>query len=169
MKKTYDARLSNFSILITVVINLLIISIICASLLGNNFLNQPAGSIKYIILLLAAIIFLFAYLLHPVKYIIENNHLKIVRLIFTISIPVKDILEIKETSYGVLHIPIRLFGSGGFWGYFGIFYSASYGAINMQAANLKEMVFISTKKKKFVISPENSQEFIDTLNNLRIK
>lgn len=165
METTFKARLSKLSLVITVVVNVILLIILFRVAVFKDP-SQPE-IYKYISALVIVMTLVLAHLLHPVSYTISPEGITINRIMFSFCIPIGDITKIKKVSYSDLFINIRLFGSGGFWGYFGIFYSTVYGKINMQASNMENMILISTSdNKKYIISPDNQQEFIDTLNSV---
>jgi hypothetical protein len=171
MELNFKAKLSKFSLFLTILTNIGIIFVCYVMLFREDLLkntNQPPIIFKYILVLVILIIFLIGFLLHPFKYSISNSKICIHRLIFKKSIEISSILEIKEIKYSQLYVKIRLFGSGGIWGYFGLFNSSYYGLIRMNASNLENLILITTKNKKiYVISPNNPQEFINTFNELK--
>lgn len=113
---------------------------------------------------LASIIFLvgfIAFLLRPRFYTVTNGTIAVVRLIKTILIPKEEIEVIHSINYKDLSISIRLFGSGGLWGYFGLFSSLRFGKLKFHATRLDRLVLIKTKTKgTYIISPNDIDDFL---------
>jgi hypothetical protein len=57
----------------------------------------------------------------------------------------------------------RLGGSGGLYGYFGLFHIAGIGKTWMYVTNKDRVVYIQTKEKQYAISPDNPDDFLLSL------
>jgi hypothetical protein len=97
------------------------------------------------------------YLFSPRDFLITGKYLVIKKVFGEVKIPLEEIEEVKllEKVKG-----IRTFGSGGLYGYFGYFHLHEIGSVKMYAARRSKLILIRCKNKKFVISPENPEEFI---------
>ncbi len=92
---------------------------------------------------------------------INEQYVIIQRPFYQTKIPLNNIKEIKQISYEELSARIRLFGSSGFFGHFGIYHSTHFGKIYMNATQLNDLVLIILKNhRKIVISPENAFQFV---------
>ena len=58
---------------------------------------------------------------------------------------------------------IRAFGSGGLYGYFGYFHFKHIGSVKMYAKRRSKLILVICVNKKFIISPENPEEFVAKL------
>ena len=63
---------------------------------------------------------------------------------------------------------IRRFGSGGLFGYLGLFKSDSLGNYTMYATDLSNLIFIRTSNKKYVFSCSCHKEVVEYVN-IRLK
>jgi hypothetical protein len=63
----------------------------------------------------------------------------------------------------------RLGGSGGLYGYFGLFHIAGIGKVWMYVTNKDRIILIKTKEKQNAISPNNIDDFLSTLTQHRNK
>jgi len=129
----------------------------------NN--NQLSLSVKLIILI-APLSILLTYLFMPKQYEINENELVIHRKIGNLTILRNDITQIEKIeAYTQLGFVIRLFGSGGLFGWLGIFYSGKYGIFKMYAGAASPLLMISYGNgEKIGISPEDLDGFMATLN-----
>ena len=93
----------------------------------------------------------------PIRLTIGNDKIILHRLFGAINIPIKDIIEIKAIPNSETAFSIRIFGSGGLFGYLGKFKNTMY------ATNLNELVLIRTNSKKYVFSCKNRDEFIESV------
>jgi hypothetical protein len=102
----------------------------------------------------------------PKQYEINENELVIHRKIGNLKIVLNEITNIEKIEqYTQLGFVIRLFGSGGLFGWLGIFYSGKYGIFKMYAGAASPLVMITYGNgKKIGISPEDLDGFMVTLN-----
>lgn len=162
MENIFKAKFSKVSLILTILFNIVLIEELFRVALNADAL----GAYKYIIIFIIIFFLTLPHLIHPASYTTSSIGITINKKIFPIFIPLADILEIKEINYSSLFINIRLLGSGGVWGYFGVFYSTVYGKLNMQASNMQNLILISTANNKYIISPDRPSEFISTISKL---
>jgi len=113
------------------------------------------GSIPLIILVTAI---LFA----PLKYTINGSMIIVNRLGPNILIWIESIEEIKRLHKKELGLAIRLFGVGGFFGGYGLFYTSRIGVFNAYITNRKTLVFIKCENgQKILLSTGRAEEFLD--------
>ena len=120
-------------------------------------LEGPYGWV-FAILMLSVIA--LSYLLSPSKYSIEGGSLIIWKVIGTkIMIPLQEV-EGSTTVLDFAKLCIsRTFGNGGLFGYYGLFSTREYGALNCQLRRLKDVVLIRTKENTYAISPADIPRF----------
>ena len=118
--------------------------------------------LKYtlIIIFIATIIGGLGYM--PIRLIIENDKIILHRLFGAINIPIKDIIEIKAIENSETAFSIRVFGSGGLFGYLGKF-NKKLGYYTMYATDINELILIRTDRKTYVFSCRNRDEFIESV------
>jgi len=108
----------------------------------------------------------FSYLLAPGRYFFEGAKLVIEKNTGKrIVIPVQDIEGYIFVPDFLKLKPIRAFGNGGLFGYYGIFSTREYGNINCQLTGLKNIFLIKTKKGFFAISPLETTRFDEYLRS----
>jgi len=107
------------------------------------------------------IVFSVVYAYTPKEVVLEDEQLVIKKVFGKVSISYSKIEEIsyfKKLSWKT----IRLFGSGGLFGWFGIFHVPGIGEVWIYARRTRDFVFIKADRK-YLISPENPQMFIAAL------
>lgn len=121
--------------------------------------------LKYllIIIFLATIIGVLG--LMPLRLTIGNDKIGLHRLIGAIYIPFKDIIELKAIPNSDTAFSIRLFGSGGLFGYLGKFRNKKLGNYTMYATNLNELILIRTDRKSYVFSCKNRDKLIESFQS----
>lgn len=123
--------------------------------------------LKYtlIIIFIATIIGVLGYM--PIRLIIENDKIILHRLFCAINIPIKDIIEIKAIEKSETAFSIRVFGSGGLFGYLGKFKNKKLGYYTMYATDINELILIRTARKTYVFSCRNRDEFIESVKYIK--
>lgn len=119
--------------------------------------------LKYtlVVIFIATIIGGLGYM--PIRLTIGNDKIILHRLFGTINIPIKDIIAIKAIPNSETAFSIRIFGSGGLFGYLGKFKNKILGNYTMYATNVNELILIRTDRKTYVFSCKNRAEFIESL------
>jgi len=109
---------------------------------------------------------LFACALQSPRYIVLTDDKLIVKKLFgTFSVERSKIRRVE--SYAPDSSEVRLFGSGGFFGYLGKFSSAKIGSYRSFVCNFKQAFLIQTfDGKKYVFSCENRDEVINTIKSV---
>ena len=140
---------------ITASINILLIvlMIIFYTVLDNTFVTIG------LIVLFGAILFI-PYLWAPQGYIVKGRSVIVKRLIGDLKIHVEGEPERGNSTYWGL----RLFGSGGLYGYYGLFAFRKIGRVLVYATNRHNLVFFKDENaRKLLLSPEKPERFIQLL------
>lgn len=91
---------------------------------------------------------------HPVSYEVSNDSLLIHRPFGALKITKAQIVNIEPIDAAKLRFGMRLFASGGFFGYFGLYSSNSIGRYYRYTGHSKNLIMIETDKKRYVIGPD---------------
>ena len=125
--------------------------------------------LKYtlIVVFIATIIGGLGYM--PIRLTIGNDKIILHRLLGDINIPIKDIIAIKAIPNSETAFSIRIFGSGGLFGYLGKFKNKKLGNYTMYATDINELILIRTARKTYVFSCRNRDKFIESVKLTIIK
>jgi len=122
-------------------------------------------SIAIFINILIIPIFVILYLFSPQKYIITTNGILIKRPLRSFLIPYINIESVNKISWTWKHI--RLFASGGLYGFYGLFRVYKLGNVWMYVTNRKNIILIKLKGgNKYMISPDDPLTFINKVTNM---
>ena len=115
------------------------------------------------ITLLYAFVLGIPYLWAPQGYFISKKTIVVRRLIGDVTFRfIKEPRRWRWTWWGV-----RLFASGGLYGYFGLFSFKGIGRVWMYATNRHNLVLVKTEQgRKVVLSPKDPEEFIKLLSEV---
>ena len=118
----------------------------------------------YALLLLMAIFFV-AYIYRPLYYNVEQGTLSIKRPINSLDIALSDIKKANIITQDDLGMAIRLFASGGMWGYYGLFYSFKMGKMWWYVTQRQNYVLIqTTDDTQYLLSPDQPEQLLNALN-----
>lgn len=147
----FEASLDLFSKIITIGLACTFLYVAAATILKV----KRHASTKISAILGAAILFSYLYGTH--SYVVTDSELIIKQRVAGKRIPIKDIVDLQVNPS--LGMTIRVFGVGGVFGYFGIYYSRALGFVNFYATQLNSRVFIKTKTgEKLLISPDDAYQ-----------
>jgi len=117
---------------------------------------------------ISLIVLLVPYLFKPKGFRLASKGLRIERLLNTITVPYNQILDAQRGKW--TWKAVRLGGSGGLYGYLGLFHLFGIGRVWMYTTNRHKMILIETKDgKKYAVSPENPEDFVSQLQKKVIK
>ena len=136
-----------------VVFLVLTLTVIYGLLLDNRSL---AIGLVLILFCVIAVPLLWA----PQRYLVKGNLVTVQRRIGDVSILVsREPERWRWTWWG-----LRLFGSGGLYGYFGHFYMKQIGGVRMYSTNRHNLVLLVDEKgRKILVSPNEADRFIQQL------
>ena len=134
-------------------------------LLAIVILYTTSGFDLWYALLLLMAIFFVAYLYRPLYYNVEQGTLSIKRPINSLDIALSDIKKANIITQDDLGMAIRLFASGGMWGYYGFFYSFKMGKMWWYVTQRQNYVLIqTTDDTQYLLSPDQPEQLINALN-----
>lgn len=133
----------------TKIISALVIAIPFVMIIAQYSVIKESNDILLLTSIFLFITYFVAWMLHPTSYEITNENLVIHRPISAIKISFASIKNIEHTEPGY---SMRLFGSGGLFGYYGLFSSKKHGTHHRYTGNNKNLVLICTEKKKYLLS-----------------
>lgn len=114
----------------------------------------------FLFVLLSAILIFLSYAFSPLGYTVDHKEIVIQRIIKSIIIPLSTVKGVKfDPKAGGLRA-VRLFGSGGLFGYYGKFRSAELGVHDRYVTDCKKSVVIYANKT-YVISPDKPEVFVE--------
>ncbi|MCX5785115.1 MAG: PH domain-containing protein [Elusimicrobia bacterium] len=118
-----------------------------------------------IFLVIPVVVMLFRGLA-PDGYVLNDVQLIIDRKFKPIVIPLMEITEVRLLTDEELRWTVKLSGSEGFYGYFGVCWNKKLGIFKMYATRRKNLVAVRTAKTLYALSPEDIEDFLTTLKNL---
>ena len=134
-----------------VVITTTIVTLLLAYTSATIFATKNTITIiVYLIILL--VITLGVLCSMPLRLEISKTKITIFHPIGKTIIARKQIIETQVISKKDLKGSFRIFGSGGFMGWYGIFHNSRLGKFRLYSGDLENLHFIKTENKKYIIS-----------------
>ena len=134
------------------------VSVAIAVLLGGIVVATRSPVFAIPLLLVIAV----SYVLAPQSYAIADGFLIVRRLASNVRIPLQDIREVHAAGSGDLTGSIRLWGSGGLFGYYGLYRTPGIGLCRWYVTDRSRPVVV-TAAKTYVVSPLDTEAFIAAL------
>jgi len=124
-----------------------------------------AALIVHNLVVAAVALFLFAltYAYSPRGYRIAEGWLFVRRWAGDVPFPLSTIRESRRAAPEDFHRALRLWGSGGIFGYYGIFSTAKLGKCTWYLTNRKNAVVLVTGSKTILVSPEDPDRFLQAI------
>ncbi len=130
-------------------------AITCALLIGVSLLAQQP-----LVLGLSALILVLAYAYSPRGYGFSEQSLIVKRLIGDVRIPLEDVRAARRATSDDLRGCMRLWGSGGLFGYYGLFRTSALGRCTWYVTNRQKMAVLVTGSKTALFSPDDVDGFL---------
>ena len=112
---------------------------------------------------LGAAVVILSYAYSPRGYAIVDRSIAVKRLIGNVRIPLDGVREVRTVAADDLRGCIRLWGSGGMFGYYGIFRTSKLGRSTWYVTNRSNAVVVITDAKTALFSPDDVDGFITAL------
>jgi hypothetical protein len=156
----YEAPLDHLGkILTTVVFIIVLIPLVKIILAGLN--GHPEMWLILAVLLIALGV---SMLYRPLYYTLDESGLHIHRKKGVVTVSYGDIETARSITKKELGFGIRLFGTSGFFGYFGKFLYRKLGTASVYVTDTSLLVLIQTARKNILISPAPQADFLKELN-----
>lgn len=120
----------------------------------------------YLVIMILIVTSAVALLMSPNYYELSQTTLIIKKIFGEKIIKINSIKEIISVESQDLRFSIRLFGSGGFMGYFGKYSNLKFGMMNWYATQRKNYLLITTvDNQKIIITPDSPQMLQNDIKN----
>ncbi len=116
--------------------------------------------LKYLLFLVFLVSFWVVLGYMPIRLKADGEKIAVSRLFGALEIPLSEVISVAPISKSYIDGSIRTFGSGGAGGYLGRFKNKTLGRYTMYATELKHLVLVRTRQKKYVFSCTQPEEFV---------
>lgn len=155
----YKASLDNRAIIITTAVTILFCFIIGGQ---YAFITEAGRADPIYTTVLCLSIYLLAFAFRPIDYLVTTDELIIHRPLMNVHIKRADIKSVELIDRQKIRDSIRRFGSGGLFGYYGVFKNFPLGSMTWYATSRSQPILIkTTDDRRIVISPDNAPDVVD--------
>ncbi|MGA2212988.1 MAG: PH domain-containing protein [Bryobacteraceae bacterium] len=109
------------------------------------------------------LIILLSYAYSPRGYILSDGTIFVRRFAGEARIPLDDVREVRRATPDDFRRTIRLWASGGLFGYYGLFTTAKLGKSTWYLTNRKNSVVVITGTKTALFSPDDVDGFLNAM------
>ncbi len=165
---TYECTWGMVPILITVGVIVVVAIILYWILCKVRIYWHVKRSVSYSLLVSGFLLIMIALgpaLYTPLKLSLTEKCFSIHYIFWNYNVPIKNIQE-AELYHGS-EGDIRIFGSGGLWGYLGKFKNKQLGLYEMYVTNPSEMMSIETQKGYIIVSCKKVQDVVRLINDYK--
>jgi hypothetical protein len=136
----------------------IVTTIVCLGLLAVIFAvhNIILSSLSIFVIILC-----FAY--SPRGYSLAGRSILVQRLAGPARIDLSDVREARKATPDDFRGCMRLGGSGGLFGYYGLFSTAKLGRCTWYVTDRSNCIVVITSAKTVLVSPDNPEGFLDTI------
>ena len=159
---TYKASLDKICIIITIAVFLIMIVLtaIAISDLAQIPLNSPQEKMAAAGISLTWLALLGAFLFRPLSYTLQSGTLIINRPLRSAVFPLSEITAAEIIHDKMMWRMVRIFGVGGFFGYFGKFWDSKHKFLTAYGTRGDHKILIHLRSgKKILITPDDIQLF----------
>ena len=109
---------------------------------------------------------IISYLFAPRSFELTPSGIIVRRALRSFEIPYEEIIEVRRISWSLWFtlVQVRVCGSGGLYGFYGLFKLKNIGKVWLYVTNRHNAILIKTKEKQYIISPGEPEEFLRKLN-----
>jgi len=104
-----------------------------------------------------------SYAYSPLSYAVPERSIVVRRLIGRVRIPIEGVREIRTATADDFRGCLRLWGNGGFFGYYGLFRTSKLGKCTWYVTNRAKGVVLITETKTTVFSPDDVDGFLTAI------
>lgn len=157
---TYNASLDTINKVSTFAVGALLVVVGGSAI--YTVLTQPfpqeAQTMTYLCTALVIAALVLAYGFRPTAYSIEGGNLLIHRPFGNVSYSLSDIADVQQVAPGIWTGAFRLFGVGGFFGFYGKFWSSKHGRYTAYGTRVDNKLMITFKDgRKILVTPDSME------------
>jgi hypothetical protein len=136
----------------------IITAVVCAGMLAGAVASQK----PWVAALLLSTICL-GYAFSPKSYALSGRTLIVRRLIRNVELPLAGVRELRRAEPEDFRGCLRLWGSGGLFGYYGLFRTSRLGKCTWYVTDRSNAVVVVTETKTVLLSPDDPSTFMSAL------
>lgn len=112
------------------------------------------------VVVLAALLTLLTYAYSPRGYTVGERRIRVHRLAGDALVPLDSVVEARRVTKDEVRGVVRLWASGGLFGYFGLFRMPKFGNTQWYVTNLANRIVVVTAGRTALFSPDDVEGFL---------
>jgi hypothetical protein len=136
----------------------IISAVVCLGLLAVIFAVHSIA-----LACLSLLVMFLGYAYSPRAYGFEGRAISVKRLAGSVRIPLDEVRAARKATPDDFRACIRLWGSGGLFGYYGLFSTSKLGRSTWYVTNRNNAVVLITAGKTVLLSPDDPDGFLATI------
>jgi len=129
-------------------------------LLAVPLMAMRAGVVAVFVALASTAVIALAFAFSPRDYEISTGAFRVKRIIGDVVFPLTSLRFVRDTSAADFRGCVRLWGSGGLFGYYGWFWSKALGKSRWYITDRSKAVVVTDGSQTVLVSPEDHDEFV---------
>ncbi|MGC9157815.1 MAG: PH domain-containing protein, partial [Terracidiphilus sp.] len=119
-----------------------------------------SGEVAVIVALVSAAVIALAYAYSPRGFEVSGGAFRVKRLIGSVVFPLTSLRFVRDATPADFRGSVRLWGSGGLFGYYGLFWSRTLGKSRWYVTDRSKAVVVTDGSQTVLVSPEDRDEFL---------
>ena len=134
-----------------------------ALLIAVPVMAMPAGAVAVIAAFGSVLVIGLSYAYSPRGYEISGGEFRIKRLIGDVVFPLERLRFVRATTDADFWGSVRLWGSGGLFGYYGWFWSKALGRSSWYVTDRSKAVIVTDGDRVILVSPDDRDVFLTAI------
>jgi len=168
MQRVFTASWDKWVWIITIVV-VALLGLLPIGIIANALTGGQGNRIPIMIAVLMLLILAVGYLFSPQAYAVEPGNLIVQRPGTDVTIPLAGIQRIEIVpGWPIFRGAIRLFASGGAFGFYGGFWNSTLKRFIAYATRMDKVIILyRTNGNPIVVSPDEPEEFVRLVEQAR--
>lgn len=141
------------------------VSIVVVLMAVPLLLIMASDAVAAIAALISGAVIVLAYAYSPRGYEVTSEALRVKRLIWDVVFPLASLRYVRDTAPGDFRGCVRLWASGGLFGYFGLFSTKTLGECRWYVTDRSKAVVLADGSQTVLVSPEDRDGFLAAIEH----
>jgi hypothetical protein len=119
-----------------------------------------AGAVAVFVALVSATVIALSFAFSPRGYVISGGEFRVKRLIADVVFPLDELRFVRDATTADFRGCVRLWASGGLFGYYGWFWSKALGRSRWYVTDRSKAVVVADGDQIILVSPEDRDGFV---------
>jgi hypothetical protein len=150
--RMFGARYDRFTMIVSGLVSALLIAV--------PVMAVRTGAAAAFVGLVSAMVIVVTFAFSPRGYEISGGTFRVKRLISDVVFPLDELRFVRDTTAADFRGCVRLWGSGGLFGYYGWFWSKALGRSRWYVTDLNKAIVVTDGDQVILVSPADDEGFV---------